>query len=174
MINNNTAHRHIQDTKTIESLKSQLQEYNKTEADLRKEVKSLNACEERLHKQIKSLKADLKITEEQLRTESTKSKESARPFQERGPGGRFLPSRERIESESKAKDKEISKLQRSFDREKKRRRVRHTPMVSRSQLLTLYRIEAEALLGPDGKRCRKCNPVVVDLECDEWGASQTS
>ena len=26
--------------------------------------------------------------------------------------------------------------------------------------------EAEVLLGPDGKRCKKCNPIVIDLEAD--------
>lgn len=29
--------------------------------------------------------------------------------------------------------------------------------------LTTNRLEAEAMLGPDGKRCKKCNPIIVDL-----------
>lgn len=34
-----------------------------------------------------------------------------------------------------------------------------------------YRLEAEAMLGPDGKRCRKCHPVVVELvDGEEFGA----
>lgn len=36
----------------------------------------------------------------------------------------------------------------------------------------MYRLEAEAMLGPEGKRCRKCNPVVVDL-MDEGGDSDS-
>lgn len=30
-------------------------------------------------------------------------------------------------------------------------------------MLTFSRLAAEAMLGPDGKRCKRCNPVVVDL-----------
>jgi len=33
--------------------------------------------------------------------------------------------------------------------------------------LTLSRREAEAFLGPDGKRCRKCNPDTVDLSMED-------
>ncbi|KAK5118616.1 hypothetical protein LTR85_008081 [Meristemomyces frigidus] len=44
---------------------------------------------------------------------------------------------------------EVAGLKRNLDLEKKRR------------------LEAEVLLGPDGKRCKKCNPIVVDLGDDE-------
>ena len=33
--------------------------------------------------------------------------------------------------------------------------------------LTRLRLEAERILGPDGKRCKKCNPIVVDLVDDD-------
>ncbi|KAK1813194.1 hypothetical protein LTR12_012448 [Friedmanniomyces endolithicus] len=46
------------------------------------------------------------------------------------------------------KENEIRKMGGLLDREKKRR------------------LEAEAMLGPDGQRCRKCNPEVIDLEHD--------
>ncbi|KAK3696313.1 hypothetical protein LTR37_018049 [Vermiconidia calcicola] len=42
-------------------------------------------------------------------------------------------------------DQQIAKLEKNLDLEKKRR------------------LEAEAMLGPDGKRCKKCNPIIVDL-----------
>ena len=33
--------------------------------------------------------------------------------------------------------------------------------------LTRLRLEAERTLGPDGKRCKKCRPIVVDLVDDD-------
>ncbi|KAI7165726.1 hypothetical protein KC343_g6358 [Hortaea werneckii] len=56
----------------------------------------------------------------------------------------------------KEKQEKVAELERSVALEKKRR------------------LEAEALLGPDGKRCKKCNPIVVDLEADDGEGAQGS
>ncbi|KAI7273510.1 hypothetical protein KC345_g6983 [Hortaea werneckii] len=56
----------------------------------------------------------------------------------------------------KEKQEKVAELERSVALEKKRR------------------LEAEALLGPDGKRCKTCNPIVVDLEADEGESAQNS
>ncbi|KAK0988508.1 hypothetical protein LTS01_009143 [Friedmanniomyces endolithicus] len=53
---------------------------------------------------------------------------------------------DKVQRDLSAKEAEMRKMGGLLDREKKRR------------------IEAEAMLGPDGKRCRKCHPVIVDLE----------
>ncbi|RMX81266.1 hypothetical protein D0869_06938 [Hortaea werneckii] len=52
------------------------------------------------------------------------------------------------------KQAKVAELERSVALEKKRR------------------LEAEALLGPDGKRCKTCNPIVVDLEADDGESTQ--
>ncbi|KAI6812342.1 hypothetical protein KC340_g17023 [Hortaea werneckii] len=52
------------------------------------------------------------------------------------------------------KQAKVAELERSVALEKKRR------------------LEAEALLGPDGKRCKTCNPIVVDLEDDDGESTQ--
>ncbi|KAI7218298.1 hypothetical protein KC333_g3672 [Hortaea werneckii] len=52
------------------------------------------------------------------------------------------------------KQAKVAELERSVVLEKKRR------------------LEAEALLGPDGKRCKTCNPIVVDLESDDGESTQ--
>ncbi|KAI7191459.1 hypothetical protein KC363_g3876 [Hortaea werneckii] len=54
------------------------------------------------------------------------------------------------------KQAKVAELERSVALEKKRR------------------LEAEALLGPDGKRCKTCNPIVVDLEADDGESAQGS
>ncbi|GAB1725890.1 hypothetical protein NU195Hw_g2614t1 [Hortaea werneckii] len=54
------------------------------------------------------------------------------------------------------KQDKVADLERSVALEKKRR------------------LEAEALLGPDGKRCKTCNPIVVDLEADDGESAQGS
>ncbi|GAB1737941.1 hypothetical protein NU219Hw_g2454t1 [Hortaea werneckii] len=54
------------------------------------------------------------------------------------------------------KQDKVADLERSVALEKKRR------------------MQAEALLGPDGKRCKTCNPIVVDLEADGGEGGQVT
>ncbi|KAI7235289.1 hypothetical protein KC330_g4373 [Hortaea werneckii] len=54
------------------------------------------------------------------------------------------------------KQDKVADLERSVALEKKRR------------------TQAEALLGPDGKRCKTCNPIVVDLEADGSEGAQVT
>lgn len=78
------------------------------------------------------------------------------------------------------KQDKVADLERSVALEKKRRYVRqipprmiHHPWLSTREL-TFHRMQAEALLGPDGKRCKTCNPIVVDLEASGGESGQVT
>ncbi|KAK4550506.1 hypothetical protein LTR36_000085 [Oleoguttula mirabilis] len=126
-------------------------ELTKEIAQLAQEA-SLNAPPaEDQSKKIEDLEGDIKAMIKErgiLRSQVTRNKTTQEGLRlklaTQSPVSRAKESKQ----EHDAAKAEITKLQRSLDLE-------HT-----------RRIEAEALLGPDGKRCKKCNPVIIDIEDD--------
>lgn len=64
-------------------------------------------------------------------------------------------------------DSRVKELETRLRQERKRTYVASVFPLGWGEVLTFRRVEAEAMLGPAGKRCLKCNPIIVDLMAED-------
>ncbi|KAI7476840.1 hypothetical protein KC351_g9221 [Hortaea werneckii] len=192
----NDANRRIIDLETAiadpdaELEKTKVAETQKCEAlKVNEEDKASQKQLEQAQKQVDDVKASLAKAQEELKSAkaanaalTTKSEYAKMSFDNllavKGMGERALKDQiEELNNEIKSVNADRKVLNEIIIDLRKPVQDKQDKMADLERSVALEkkrRLEAEALLGPDGKRCKTCNPIVVDLEADEGESAQGS